>query len=66
MWVVVYGRLDVWFLGYEKWMTMCGGFGGGGRVLGGLVVSSRRQRVADGGDARRRPVVASEMERESE
>jgi len=58
--------LDALFLGWEKWMTVCGGCGGGGRALGGPVVPSRRRRVADGGDARRPPLVADERERQIE
>ena len=52
--------------GWEDWMMVCGGCSSGGRVLRGAVVSSRRQRVANGGDARRRPLVAGERKRESE
>ena len=47
-------------------MMVCGGCSSGGRVLRGAVVSSRRQRVANGGDARRRPLIAGERKRESE
>jgi len=54
------------FFGWEKWMTMCGRCGGGGRALGGPMVSSRRRRVADSSDAKRRPLVAGERKREIE
>jgi len=47
-------------------MTACGGCGGGGRALGGPVVSSRWRRMAGGGGTRRRPLVAGERKREIE
>ena len=52
--------------GWEKQVTVRGGCGSGGRAMGEPVASSRWRRVADGGDARRRPLVADERKRESE
>jgi len=47
--------LDAWFLGWKKWMAVCGGCGGGGCMLGGTVgpflspaTSSGRRWTPDG------------------
>jgi len=64
--VVVFGGLNAWFWLGEvddgDWVTVA--------VMdahwGKPVASSRRRRVADSGDARRRPLVAGERKRDSE
>jgi len=65
-----FGAVDAWFSGlFGPWEVEGGEWCGGWpwRVGRGSVdASSCRWRVADGGDARRRPVVAGEREGETE
>jgi len=56
--------LEAWFSGWEKWMAVCGGCGGGGRMLGGPVVPfSRRRQVAVGGGRQMVPMAQREKGR---